>query len=62
MLIYGARDCGSAITEGMLALSGYRYEFIDVAGFDKPGPARDRLRAITLSIRFLRSCLTMAPS
>jgi len=46
MRLYGARRCGSAITEGMLALAGYRYEFVDVDGFDKPGPARDRLRAV----------------
>ena len=46
MLLYGARGCGSAITEGMLALAEYSYDFIDVDGFDKPGPARARLGAV----------------
>lgn len=46
MRLYGARGCGSAITEGMLALVGKRYEFVAVEGFDMPGPARDRLGAV----------------
>ncbi len=47
MQLYGARRYGSAIAEGMLALAGLRYEFVDIDGFDKPGPARDRLRAVS---------------
>lgn len=46
MQLFGAKRCGSAIVEGMLALTGLRYEFVDVDGFDKPGPARDRLGAV----------------
>lgn len=48
MRLFGARGCGSAITEGMLALVGERYDFVDVDGFDKPGPARDRLGAVNV--------------
>ncbi len=44
--LYGAKRCGSAIVEGLLALAGRRYEFVDVDGFDKPGPARNRLGAV----------------
>ena len=47
MRLYGARRYGSAIAEGMLALAGLHYEFVDVDGFDQPGPARDRLRAVS---------------
>ena len=47
MRLYGARRYGSAIAEGMLALADLRYEFVDVEGFDRPGPARDRLRAVS---------------
>ena len=43
---YGARGYGSAITEGMLALAGHGYEFVDVGGFEGPGPARDRLGTV----------------
>ncbi len=46
MRLYGARRYGSAIAEGLLALAGLRYEFVDVGGFDQPGPARDRLGAV----------------
>ena len=46
MRLYGVRGWGSAITEGMLALAGQRYDFVDVEGFDQPGPARDRLAAV----------------
>lgn len=44
--LYGMRGWGSGITEAMLCLANVSYEFIDVEGFDKPGPARDRLRAV----------------
>ena len=46
MQLYGVRGWGSAITEGMLARAGQSYDFIDVEGFDRPGPARDRLAAV----------------
>lgn len=43
MQLYGVRGWGSAIAEGVLALAGRPYEFVDVTGFDSPGPTRDRL-------------------
>ena len=46
MQLHGVRGWGSAIAEGMLALAGQSYDFIDVQGFDHPGPARDRLAAV----------------
>ena len=46
MQLYGARGHGSAIVEALLALAGRRYAFVDVDGFDRPGPARDRLGAV----------------
>ena len=46
MQLYGVRGWGSAIAEGLLALAGQGYDFIDVEGFDHPGPARDRLAAV----------------
>lgn len=46
MRLYGARGCGSAITEAMLAIAGRPYEFVDVGGFEQPGPARDALALI----------------
>lgn len=46
MQLYGVRGWGSGITEAMLCLADIPYEFIDVEGFDQPGPAQDRLRAI----------------
>ena len=46
MQLYGARRYGSAIAEGLLALAGRHHEFVDVEGFDRPGPARDRLGAV----------------
>ena len=44
--LYGARGCGSAVAEGLLALAGWSYDFLDVEGFEEPGPARDRLAAV----------------
>jgi GST-like protein len=41
--LYGARGWGSAIVEASLAWTGEVFEFIDVEGFDQPGPGRDRL-------------------
>ena len=46
MQLSGAKRHGSAIVEGMLALTSLRHEFVDVDGFDTPGPARDRLGAV----------------
>ncbi|WP_419730697.1 glutathione S-transferase family protein [Lichenicola sp.] len=46
MRVFGARGCGSAITEAMLALVGQPYEFIDVEGFHLPGPARELLGTV----------------
>lgn len=42
-ILYGVRQWGSTIAEGMLAVAGIEYEFRDVTGFDQPGAARDRL-------------------
>ena len=44
--LYGARGWGSTLAEAALAWVGEPFEFIDVEGFDKPGPERDRLLAI----------------
>lgn len=41
--LYGVPAWGSTLVEGALAEAGIAYDFIDVEGFDKPGPARDRL-------------------
>jgi GST-like protein len=44
--LFGARGWGSTLAEGALAWAGEDFEFIDVDGFDVPGPARDRLIAV----------------
>lgn len=44
--LYGARGWGSTLAEAALAWVGAPFEFIDVEGFDAPGPARDRLLAV----------------
>lgn len=46
MKLYGVRGWGSAIAEGLLVVAGEAYAFEDVEGFDRPGPARDRLSAV----------------
>lgn len=46
MKLYGVRGWGSTIVEIMLALAGEPYDFVDVAGFDQPGDARERLLAV----------------
>ena len=46
MQLYGVRGWGSAIAEGLLAVAGQSYDFVDVEGFDRPGPARDRLATV----------------
>ena len=44
--LYGARGWGSTLAEGALAWTGEPFEFVDVEGFDSPGPARERLVAV----------------
>lgn len=44
--LHGVRGWGSTLAEGALAWVGEKFDFIDVDGFDRPGPARDRLLAI----------------
>ena len=44
--LYGARGWGSTLAEAALAWVGAPFDFIDVEGFDEPGPARDRLLAV----------------
>lgn len=44
--LMGVRGWGSALAEAFLAACGAAYVFEDVAGFDAPGPARDRLMAL----------------
>jgi GST-like protein len=44
--LYGARGWGSTLAEAALAWVGAPFEFIDVEGFDRPGPERDRLLAV----------------
>jgi GST-like protein len=46
MTLYGVPGWGSVIVEAMLAWCGAPYEFVNVDGFDAPGPARDRLQAV----------------
>ncbi len=41
--LYGVPGWGSTLAEAALAWAGTAYEFIDVEGFDAPGPARERL-------------------
>jgi GST-like protein len=41
--LYGARGWGSTLAEGMLAWAGEPCDFVDVSGFDRPGPAREQL-------------------
>lgn len=43
MKLYGAPGCGSAIVEMMFVLAGEQYRWINVEGFDEPGPQRDAL-------------------
>lgn len=44
--LYGARGWGSTLAEAALAWVEAPFEFVDVDGFDKPGPQRDRLLAV----------------
>lgn len=44
--LFGARGWGSTLVEAALAWVGAPFDFMDVEGFDRPGPQRDRLIAI----------------
>lgn len=44
--LYGAPGWGSAISEVMLTLADIPYEFINVDGFDAPGPQRELLQRL----------------
>jgi GST-like protein len=44
--VYGAPGWGSAISEVMLTLADIPHQFIDVNGFDSPGPQRDLLERL----------------
>ena len=46
MTLYGVPGWGSTIVEAMLAVAGIDYDFVNVEGFDRPGPERDRLIAL----------------
>lgn len=43
--LYGVPGWGSAISEVMLTLADIPYQFINVDGFDQPGPQRELLKA-----------------
>jgi GST-like protein len=44
--LYGVPGWGSTLAEGVLAWTDARFDFVDVEGFDLPGPARDRLLTV----------------
>ncbi|WP_129793000.1 glutathione S-transferase family protein [Sphingosinicella sp. CPCC 101087] len=44
--LFGVRGWGSSLAEAMLDWVGEPYAFVDVAGFDRPGEARERLLAV----------------
>ena len=44
--VYGVPGWGSTISELMLTLADIPYYFVNVEGFDQPGPQRDRLKQI----------------
>ena len=44
--LYGAKGWGSVLAEAALAWVEAPFEFVDVEGFDQPGPARDKLLAV----------------
>ncbi len=45
-MLYGVPGWGSAISEIMLTLAGEDYQFVNVEGFDQPGPQREQIRAL----------------
>jgi GST-like protein len=44
--LYGVPGWGSAISEVMLTLADIPYQFINVDGFDQPGPQRELLQKL----------------
>ncbi|HBI08550.1 MAG TPA: glutathione S-transferase [Franconibacter pulveris] len=46
LTLYGVPGWGSAISEIMLAMTREPYDFINVEGFDKPGPQQEQLIAL----------------
>ena len=44
--LYGVPGWGSAISEVMLTLADIPYQFINVDGFDQPGPQRELLHKL----------------
>lgn len=44
--VYGVPGYGSTISELMLTMTGVRYNFINVDGFDKAGPSHDLLEKV----------------
>ncbi|RJF85862.1 glutathione S-transferase family protein [Sphingomonas cavernae] len=44
--LYGAPGWGSTLVEAMLSVAEVQYDFVDVEGFDEPGPMRDRILAL----------------
>lgn len=44
--LYGAPGWGSTLVEAMLAVAGVEYDFVNVEGFDEPGPTREKLLAV----------------
>jgi GST-like protein len=46
LTVYGVPGWGSAISEVMLTMANMPYHFVDVDGFDGPGPQQDALRQI----------------
>lgn len=46
MTLYGVPGWGSAIAEVMLTMAKIPYRFVDVDGFDRPGPQNDSLAAL----------------
>ena len=54
--LFGARGWGSTLAEGALAWAGIPFDFVDVEGFDRPGPERDRLLAVNPLARIPTLC------
>lgn len=46
LTLYGVPGFGSAISEVMLAMTREPYDFVNVEGFDQPGPQQEKLIAI----------------
>lgn len=59
--LYGVPGWGSAISEVMLTTADIPYQFINVDGFDQPGPQRGAAQAQS-AVRCRRWRWKMAPS